>query len=153
MVTKTKTIIAWVILILFLLSSGLYAQDDGLMLEQPLTTNLLWSPIDTLWGYERDTTRCYIKEIKQKCDTTYHRNPRINVLITPNICDSGILHCGCGRYTTYRTEIKCQSDTVWADKVQVWLTPEQLKRLMKVVDAESEVTTVFPNVYYMKLKE
>ena len=82
--------------------------------------SVLWSPAKI------DTTRYYIKEIKQKCDTTLVR-------ITDNICDSGILRCGCGHYATHTTKIKCVDDTVWAEKVQVWLTPEQLKRLIKQI--------------------
>ena len=86
-----------------------------------------WAPLDTLWSVPRDTTRNYIKEIKQKCDTTLVR-------ITDNICDSGILRCGCGHYATHTTKIKCVDDTVWAEKVQVWLTPEQLKELMRIIE-------------------
>ncbi len=77
---------------------------------------------------KHDTTRNYIKEIKQKCNTTF-------VPIISNICDSGILRCGCGQYTTtYTAKIECVNDTVWTEKVQVWLTPEQLKELMRIID-------------------
>ena len=121
-------------LILLLVGLPVAAQDDGTMLEWPIhPLTLLWSPIDTLRTHHRHTTRYYIKEIKQKCDTAF-------VPITPNICDSGILNCGCGHYTTYcSAKIKCVDDTVWADKVQVWLTPDQLEQLFDMIKEREQM--------------
>ena len=114
-----KRIIAWVILILLLLLPAPFAQDDGTMLEWPHTTTLLWSVIDTIYIPPRDTTRYYIKEIKQKCDTAN------GVMLS-----CSVYNCDCSPFPFVTN---CRPDTIWADKVQVWLTPEQLEGLIKQI--------------------
>ena len=73
----------------------------------------------------KDTTRYYIKEIKQKCDTTY-------VAIGGHDC-TDCPKCGTPPITFW-PDIKCIDDTIWADKVQVWLTPIQLEELMRIIE-------------------
>ena len=81
--------------------------------------SLFWVDTTQLWPPHRDTTRYYIKEIKQKCDTTLK-------LVSHNCSEYGL---ACLLYR-YAKDIECVDDTVWAEKVQVWLTPNQLKILM-----------------------
>lgn len=92
----------------------------------------LWTPINTLWGLERDTTRYYIKEIKQKCDTVHqwvsHDCRRSNM--------NRLNRFGCRPACSALVcvpKITCVDDTVWAEKVQVWLTPEQLEQLTEII--------------------
>ena len=67
----------------------------------------------------KDTTRYYIKEIKQKCDTA---DIAIGCLVYR--CD----------FCSIKLSITCVDDTIWADKVQVWLTPIQLEELMRIIE-------------------
>ena len=122
-----KRIIAWVILIALLLFSSPYAQDDidTTVWSQPL----LWSPIDTFRTPQRDTTRVYIKEIKQKCDTTW--------VPFSEPCE--------GVFYGFR-KIKCVNDTIWADKVPVWLTPTELEQLMGLFGNSADSFLVLPQV-------
>ncbi|KKK82808.1 hypothetical protein LCGC14_2799700 [marine sediment metagenome] len=89
-----------------------------------------------IWTPKRDTTHYYIKEIKQKCDTTGWL-----------MC--AVYNCNCRGWP----HVSCVDDTVWAEKVQVWLTPTQLKELMRIIDATGGASTKLPSIYHKKLKE
>lgn len=78
---------------------------------------------DTMWLPKKDTTRWYIKEVKEKCDTSY-----LKTYLPANI--SGDFYS-----EIYTREIKCKTDTTWAEKLEVWLRPEQLERLTKILEA------------------
>lgn len=70
---------------------------------------------DMIWGEvpAHDTTKEYIVEIREVCDTVpnYH------------------LCLNCKLYDIY-----CHTDTIWGDKVQVWLTPWKIRVLMEFLD-------------------
>src|SRR3990172_227004 len=79
-----------------------------------------------LWGLDdchkpKDTTRWYIKAIGEKCDSTYKKiyapTPE-NPLFFQQV---------------YERTITCKTDTIWAEKVQVWLRPEQLEKLTEIL--------------------
>ena len=89
-----------------------------------------WSDVDTMPEYRTvgeylkrfikpDTNVQYIKEIQDKCDTTYVKR------WTPKIKIDGV------QYFEQMTALKdtCYKDTVWADKVIIYLTPEAAKKL------------------------
>ena len=113
MVTKVKTIIAWVILILFLLSPGLYAQ------------HAMWSSMDTT-ASQRDTTRYYVFDVKErtKCDTSTVTLPCPDPSYAAQGVSCLLLH--------YKTVVEC-NDTTWAPKIQIWLTPIELEQLMELI--------------------
>lgn len=73
----------------------------------------------------RDTTRYYISEIKTRehCDT----------IAFPIACPdtSYAYQDGC-LVSHYARRIRCD-DTLWLKKIQVWLTPVQIEKLMEVV--------------------
>ena len=75
-----------------------------------------WSPP------ERDTTRWYIKAIREMCDTLYYETYE-----PAGIPDHDYYS------RIYVREIKCKADTAWGEKIQVWLTPEQLERFLGIV--------------------
>ena len=85
--------------------------------------SLFWVDTTQLWPPHRDTTRYYIKEIKQKCDTIHKWSSydcrKCRVACSALICTP---------------QVQCVDDTIWADKVQVWLTPEQLSKLTKLLN-------------------
>lgn len=75
-----------------------------------------------------DTTREYIVEIKEVCDTTiihetFRRFEKLDK--TKSMHDDCV--CECERVT-------CHTDTIWADKIQVWLTPWQMRVLMEYLE-------------------
>ena len=110
------------VLILLFLAMPVMAQDDGTMLEWTTVDSLHWTGLWSPLPLERDTTRYYIKEIKQKCDTIHkwssHDCRKCRVACSALIC-------------TPRTE--CVDDTTWAPKMQIWLTPIELEQLMKLI--------------------
>jgi hypothetical protein len=69
----------------------------------------------------KDTARWYIKAIGEKCDSTYKKiyapTPE-NPLFFQQV---------------YERTITCKTDTTWAEKVQVWLRPEQLEKLIQIL--------------------
>lgn len=78
--------------------------------------------LDDVWfnrTCKKDTTLWYIKEIKEKCDTTFLK------AYQPSAPDLYKLE--------YTREIKCRIDTTWAEKVVVRLRPEELSKLMKIL--------------------
>lgn len=75
------------------------------------------------WPRHPDTTRWYIKEIKEKCDTNY-----IKTFLPADV--SGDFYS-----EIYTRQIKCITDTTWAEKIEVWLQPEQLEKLTKILEA------------------
>ena len=83
------------------------------------------------WGLDdchkpKDTTRWYIKTIGDKCDTAYKK---IYVPEPPPISNQNATIYK----EVYERTITCKTDTTWAEKVQVWLRPEQLDKLMELV--------------------
>ena len=78
-----------------------------------------WSNLPALRSEEKDTTRWYIETIGEKCDMAYKK------IWLPTQTD--------GLYEPfYERGIKCKIDTIWAEKIQVWLTPVQLNELMEL---------------------
>lgn len=78
---------------------------------------------DMVRGLAHDTTKEYIEEIREVCDTTFKYNRR----------------CLC-----MFDHITCHTDTIWGDKVQVWLTPREIKYLWQIVyNADSVLISVF----------
>ena len=81
---------------------------------------------DTWWRDQcpskRDTTRWYIKAIGEKCDSTYKK------IYAPTPENPQFFQ------QVYERTITCKTDTTWAEKIQVWLRPEQLEKLMEILN-------------------
>jgi hypothetical protein len=114
---------------------------DTILHEQPNHDTILYDDIaDTFWTIDtmpvlqlgglyieatHDTIKEYMK-IGKICDTTW---------IT-----CAVYGCSCTR----PFQITCHTDTIWADKVQVWLTPKEIEYLWQIVDnADSVLVSVF----------
>jgi hypothetical protein len=69
----------------------------------------------------KDTTRWYIKAIGEKCDSTYKK------IYAPTPENPQFFQ------QVYERTITCKTDTTWAEKVQVWLRPEQLEKLTELL--------------------
>ena len=75
--------------------------------------------------HTKDTTRYYVVEIKErtKCDT-------LTVLGTCSRVGMGEAQVCAAMH--YKTVIVCD-DTTWAPKIQIWLTPVQIDKLMEIL--------------------
>lgn len=114
-----------IFVVLLFLALPVAAQDtwvvDTLQWDANLitTATIATSIWDEIPPKEKDTTRWYIETIGEKCDTAYKK------IWLPTQTD--------GLYEPfYERGIKCKIDTIWAEKIQVWLTPVQLNELMEL---------------------
>lgn len=131
------------ILVLLFLALPISAHD--LIIAEPIGAG--WGIMDSIqiWTPKRDTARHYIKEIKQKCDTTYVGGTSMACSQCPK--------CDCT--SDFWWDIECVDDTTWAHKIQIYLTPAQLEELMEMIevglywDRDTSHTTTTTN----KLKE
>ena len=74
----------------------------------------------------KDTTRYYVVEIKERteCDTFRVSAPCWDERYAERGEACSVSH--------FKRIIKCD-DTVWAAKIQVWLTPAQIEKLLEVL--------------------
>lgn len=74
---------------------------------------------------KHDTLTSYITEIKEICDTLYKQK----------FVEAGKLKGEMMFEIVYvHDTTKCRMDTTWADKVQVYLKPDELKKLMEILN-------------------
>lgn len=105
---KTKMIKLTIILLILLLLPVSARVDDELIWDT--CDSLTWVDdivIDSVIIYH-DTLREYVVEIKETCDTIFYE--------WVEILRSGKL------VLKHLDSLVCTTDTIWADKVQVWLT-------------------------------
>jgi len=77
-----------------------------------------WTPS---YKIKHDTLKEYIKEIGQKCDTTFIKSWK------PKVKIDGV------QYIELMMAPKdtCYIDTIWADKIAIYLTPKAAEKLRK----------------------
>ncbi len=132
-----------VLLVLMLCGATVVAGDEWIVCEDGVVREVdstqiadavwrpLWSAVTAIGLLPKhDTTRNYIKEIKQKCDTVYEAIGGHDCTKCPK--------CGTPPITFF-ADITCIDDTVWAPKVQVWLTPERLDELLDIIKEREQV--------------
>lgn len=74
---------------------------------------------------KRDTLTSYITDIKEVCDTLYKQK----------FVEAGKLKGEMMFEIVYvHDTTKCRMDTTWADKVQVYLKPDELAKLMEILN-------------------
>jgi len=119
------------LLILLFLALPISAQDKGIKWDEITIGALGVGSIvaDSMWHiWEvpiRDSTKWYIKEIKQKCDTIWapYDCPHCTKRNNGFMCDVAF----------YERAVTCIDDTIWVKKIQIYLTPTELKQLMELL--------------------